>query len=957
MSAGEPPRPDASRERALIDAALAQVRRLRPETGTGPLPELPGYELLEELHRGGQGVVYRGVQRTTGQEVAVKVLREEASSERARALFEREIDVLARLRHPALVAIHDCGVHQGRLYYAMEFVPGRDLDEELAARPRSLRATVELLALVCEAVGAAHTRGVLHRDLKPRNIRIDEHGRVRLLDFGLAKWLDQETGELTAAGGFLGSAPWASPEQVAGEPLDARSDAYALGVIAYQALTGAFPYPVDGPLARVFESIRAAEPVPPRRRSPELDADLETILLTALAKAPERRYQSAPELARDLRHWLARRPIDARRDSMLYVLGEALRRHWLVSSAAIGVLVVIAASSVAVARSRSLWRDLARQLDARLHAERLVATADAWRRGDSAALEAQLATAANEQRDWAARHFLARLERQRWSFAAPEERLLAAAWSPDGARLAVGTWEGSVRMLEAERGEVLWQEEGELLEVRDLAFDPEGERLLVLESRALHELAAETGARVRTQEWPAGGLERLSVAPDCLLIGGNGGNVALLTPAGEVLRAVQLAHPEPGVALPPSGLSGIQMVALDAGTRRVASVGRDLVRVWDALTGELLHSSSLGMAEKNVGLAALAFSPDGRRVAVGWHPGGTTPGVVLVLDAATGRRLAALENLEESPAPLQPLEESCWIGSPEGVVRRFALPGGRLLDQLPGFGVAARLARPAPGGSFLAVLAERLALWELDPPAPSLPSRGPRALARRADGRWWQAGTGIGDRGELTPFGGVPIDAGLSLSDPEAIALDTDGILAVWRGGTVELRALDRDGTMRWDLGVKLRRAALAGDIVVVAAGDGSLVRLDPADASSRVLARGPSAPGALAVSATALAVAAGARLELRDVESGVLRAGLGLEGRETIEALAFLGGPPLVAAGTDQGRLLLLDLEQGLILCDLALAPGRLAALSFDPERDELGSIDLDGRLEIRTAARPARR
>src|SRR5262249_31082801 len=159
----------------------------------------------------------------------------------------------------------------------------------------------------------------------------DPEGEPHLLDFGLAKWLreGESASALTSAGSFLGSAPWASPEQVDGLPVDVRSDVYSLGVIAFHALTRAFPYDVTGPLARVFESIRSTAPARARELRPELDADLETILATALAKEPERRYASALDLARDLEHWLAGRPIDARRDSRLYVVRKTLRRHWL----------------------------------------------------------------------------------------------------------------------------------------------------------------------------------------------------------------------------------------------------------------------------------------------------------------------------------------------------------------------------------------------------------------------------------------------------------------------------------------------------------------------------------------------------------------------------------------------------------------------------------------------------
>ncbi len=209
---------------------------------------------------------------------------------------------------------------------------------------------MELFAKICEAVNSAHLRGIIHRDLKPGNIRIDPNGEPHLLDFGLAKIAGAasgaETGEpglMTMTGQFLGSLPWASPEQAEGVPskIDVRTDVYSLGVILYRMLTGQFPYDVSGNIHEVVENILKTAPTRPSTIRRQINDEVETIVLKCMAKERERRYQSAGELARDLRHYLADEPIEAKRDSAWYVLSKTLRRYRV--PAAVGLLFFIVA--------------------------------------------------------------------------------------------------------------------------------------------------------------------------------------------------------------------------------------------------------------------------------------------------------------------------------------------------------------------------------------------------------------------------------------------------------------------------------------------------------------------------------------------------------------------------------------------------------------------------------------
>ncbi len=351
----------SEQSQAEFSDRLDQAIKSQPHpTGSGARDSIPGYKIIRKLSEGGQGVVYQAVQESTRRKVAIKMLREGVFASRSvKARFEREVQVLARLNHPNIVAIHDSGTAAGGLYFVMDYIAGRPLDEYMQSpdAPGSIKETLRLFENICQAVNAAHLAGIIHRDLKPSNIRIDNDGKPHILDFGLAKLSlgDSDASMMTVTGQFIGSLQWASPEQAAGMPdkIDLRTDVYSLGIVLFQMLTGEFPYKVAGSMHEVLTQIIQAEPRRASALRREVNDEVDTIVLKCLNKDRERRYQSAGELARDVKHYLTGQPIEAKRDSFGYLMRKQLVRHKTPVAVGVGFIVVILAALVV---SLALWQ-------------------------------------------------------------------------------------------------------------------------------------------------------------------------------------------------------------------------------------------------------------------------------------------------------------------------------------------------------------------------------------------------------------------------------------------------------------------------------------------------------------------------------------------------------------------------------------------------------------------------
>lgn len=328
------------------------------------LPQIKGFKILEELGGGSQGIVYKAEQNGTKRVVALKVIREGAfASKGERRRFESEVELASRLGHSNIVSIYAYGRDSGHDYFAMEFIEGETLDTYVAVRTLELRALLELFEQICDAVSFAHQRGVIHRDLKPSNVIVDSSGQPHIVDFGLAKAIPDTPSVIAAGvtqpGEFAGTWDYASPEQVKRDPalVDVRSDVYALGVILYELLTDASPYPTQGESREtIARHILETPPMRPSFIRRDIDNEVETIILYALRKDPNRRYQSVAVLRDEIRRYLAGEAIEAKRDSSWYVLRKTIQRYrWRVAAVATALTALLVfAVTVSVLYSKAM---------------------------------------------------------------------------------------------------------------------------------------------------------------------------------------------------------------------------------------------------------------------------------------------------------------------------------------------------------------------------------------------------------------------------------------------------------------------------------------------------------------------------------------------------------------------------------------------------------------------------
>jgi WD40 repeat protein/tRNA A-37 threonylcarbamoyl transferase component Bud32 len=711
-------------DRDRFEAVAGPIRAaLAPPPGTH-VRYFGDYELLEEIARGGMGVVYKARQVSLNRTVALKmILAGELASDQDVQRFRTEAEAAANLKHPNIVAIHEVGEHEGQHFFSMDYVEGTSLAQAVRDQPLPARRAAVIVETVARAIHYAHQRGILHRDLKPSNVLLDREGTPHMMDFGLAKRIAQKS-DLTATGAILGTPSYMPPEQAAGNraALGPASDVYGLGALFYDLLTGRPPFQAESALDTVLQVLQN-DPVPPRLLNPSVPRDLETICLKCLSREPQRRYATAEGLAEDLQRFLAGEPILARPVGRTERLWRWCRRNPALATAGglaavttAATLVILTVAAVLIGRSRDeairlgsdnqrladterALRVSAQQDAARLHFERAYAQCEPERAGTGLLWLSESLAAAHDAGAADLDQFIRR-EMAAWYPTLHRLRAVlggqtAGHQGHDRALVAIGPGGKSVLTWDGEGPVRLWdtascRPNGPPLQHKSwltaVAISPDGKTVLT------------GGAVGPVQMWDAATAE--AVGPD---IRSGGGVIALaFSPDG---KAVLTARRQDKMA-----------------------------RLWDAVTGKqigppLQHRSTV---------TAVAFSPDGKIMLTA-----SQDGTAWLWRTATGK-------------PVGPhLQHPPWIQAgafgPDG---RTVLTGGydqtaRLWDAATGKQIGPPLHHQSavtavafsPDGKMLLTGSEdgTAQLWEAGtskPIGPPLPHRNPvRAVAFGRDGK------------------------------------------------------------------------------------------------------------------------------------------------------------------------------------------------------------------------------
>ncbi|MCX5659777.1 MAG: protein kinase [Planctomycetota bacterium] len=719
------PTPAAARAPIVSEAGASQETLASPIVARhAALPaQIGSFKILSLLGVGGMGAVYEAQQARPNRTVALKVIKPGFVSASLLKRFEREAEVLGRLQHPGIAQVYEAGTaHEGGLlqpYFAMELVRGTSLTRHANDNHLELRARLELVTRVCDAVQYAHQQGVVHRDLKPGNILVDATGQPKVLDFGLAKIAGNEaqlTTMETQVGQLVGTLPYMSPEQARGEvdKLDTRSDIYAMGVIAYELLAGKLPY--DLKQAVVIEAVRIIcedEPTPLSNIDRKYGGDVQTIIAKAMAKERERRYASASELASDIRRYLNDQPIAARPASTWYQASKFARRHKaLVGGLAAVFLVLVlgmATTTWQAVRARAALE--VAEAQRRAAEEARAATVTARQATDEARSAAtQNEAAAVTARDDSRRNaidaadglvslgdrmaFEGKWVEAKAAYREAREKYVASQAAPDRADQALceaySTSPPAILTLSGHTAPVL-----------HVAFGPDGRTALSgsrLPDMTLKLWDLPTGRVVRTFVGHSESVGCVAISPD--------GRTALSCSPEKTLRLWDLSTGK-NVRTFIGHADSVNSVAFSPdGRSALSGSGDKTLKLWDLETGEVIRT----LTGHTKGVGRVAFSPDGRTAL-----SGSVDKSMKLWDLTTGKELRNFNvNSWVYDVAISPNGRVALSGSEDKTLRLWDLETGEVIRTFTGHtGGVWRVTFSPDGRTALSSSGDTIKHWDL----------------------------------------------------------------------------------------------------------------------------------------------------------------------------------------------------------------------------------------------------
>lgn len=605
--AGTDPSDGLQADTVLPNSGIVAGERGQVAASTGTTVRYFGdYELLEEVARGGMGVVYKAKQVSLNRNVALKmILAGRLASESDVQRFHTEAEAAARLDHPGIVPVYEVGEHEGQHYFSMGYVEGQSLADKLNDGPLPPKEAAELAKQLAEAVVYAHEQGVIHRDLKPANVLLDNGGQPRITDFGLAKKMEVDS-NLTGSGQILGTPSYMPPEQAGGKTQEVgpTADVYALGAVLYTMLTGRPPFQAANPMDTLLQVLEK-EPVAVRQLDAGIPRDLETICLKCLQKQPPQRYSSAAELSEELGRFLRHEPIVARPISpAARVWRWARRRPAAAGFLAATVVAMMALVGLGVAYTyQQQLVEANDQLEQVLYFRRVSLALSEWKDGEITRADQFLQECPVLRRDWEWFYVYRLCHAETRTFEGHRHGVRSVTFSVDGTRIATADFDGSVKVWDLNRNQEVLNLPGDHIGYC-AAFSPDGKRL------------ASGGWDLTARVWDA------ETGRELLTFKGH-------SSAAAKFRATSVAPIIADIAFSPDG-------------KRIASSDGMRVKVWDAESGQ--EELTLGDTR---GIAGVVFSPDGTRIAIGGMSHRKSGETARVWDAVSGEQVLSLPHPEQ----------------------------------------------------------------------------------------------------------------------------------------------------------------------------------------------------------------------------------------------------------------------------------------------------------------------